>query len=154
VGLVGREVGRAGRRACSERTISCWVARVRSLAIPGLVGGACSEGTNACWVARVQSLAIPGFVGEAGGEKLLFGRRECGASRSRACSEGLGRRVLGSGEGEGAGGVGWVGACGGVEDDDWESGGEDFAPCGEAGAEAVLVFGEGGVAGFEGGGVE
>ena len=50
--------------------------------------------------------------------------------------------------------MGWVGAGGGVEDDDWEGWWEDFAPCGEAGAEAVRVFGEGGVAGFEGGGVE
>ena len=65
--------------------IACWVARVRSLAIPGWYGGlaartpcalravilpavqslrlACSEETIACWVARVQSLAIPGLVG-------------------------------------------------------------------------------------------
>jgi hypothetical protein len=65
-----------------------------------LVGGA-----NACWVARVRSLAIPGLVG--GGECLLGGAsteprdpglgrrgrlrvgwREYGASRSRAWSEG------------------------------------------------------------------
>jgi hypothetical protein len=69
-----------------EGTIACWVARVRSLAIPGWFGGgrvgalgalgravmlpavqslrlACSEGTIACWVARVRSLAIPGWFG-------------------------------------------------------------------------------------------
>ena len=93
------------------------------------------------------------------GEGLLVGWGECGALRFRCLLGGAGWEGLvggggGLGEGEGAGGVGWVGAGGGVEDDDGEGWWEDFAPCGEAGAEAVRVFGEGGVAGFEGGGVE
>ena len=47
------------------------------------------EGAMACWVARVQSLAIPGLVGGlVGRERMLVGWRECEASRSRAWSEG------------------------------------------------------------------
>jgi hypothetical protein len=46
------------RLACWEGTIACWVARVRSLAIPGRVR------RGACWVVRARSLECPGWFGE------------------------------------------------------------------------------------------
>jgi hypothetical protein len=87
------------RLACSEGGIACWVARVRSLAIPGLVGGGglLGEGLSgagpAGWLRESGSRLPQSKVTAAVTEGRLVGRgrvgwREYGASRSRAWSEG------------------------------------------------------------------
>jgi len=50
-------------------------------------------GGVACWVARVRSLAIPGFVGEAGWQGLVGGGdRLLGGASTEPRDPGLGRR--------------------------------------------------------------
>jgi hypothetical protein len=103
--MAGSEVVAKGglwSRAClegwyGEGLVACWVARVRSLAIPGLFGGGLwgdglvvrADRRTPCagrgvMLTAVQSLRLAGT--ETGW--LRVGWREYGASRSRACSEG------------------------------------------------------------------